>query len=224
VTRVPLVHNYFKLELPDDSRPAVALALDGGDPLIVEESALRGKIVLVGTSGDASWSSMPMWPNYLPLVQELLALAVTRSGQGEDHLVGEAIGQTVRFPSATELIVRPPRGDLERVPLVSDAQSTRWTFADTWTSGMYQAEWSTPSGQSQWFAVNVDTAESEVARIDPGELPAGFILQGEWGNLDASAGQDVKAQSGVHAGLLFVAFGLLFAESFLAWWFGRHSR
>ena len=30
----------------------------------------------MATSADASWTAMPMWPSYVPIVQELLMFAV----------------------------------------------------------------------------------------------------------------------------------------------------
>ena len=36
----------------------------------------RGRVVLVATSADTSWTAMPLWPSFVPLVQEMLACAI----------------------------------------------------------------------------------------------------------------------------------------------------
>ena len=56
-----------------------------GDPLMVTEPIRRGRVVLVATSADTSWTCMPVWPSYVPLVQEMLAWCV--SGQSQQRNV-----------------------------------------------------------------------------------------------------------------------------------------
>ena len=69
------VYQYFKLDVPENSPSKVALAFTNGDPAIVERPVGRGRAILVATSADAdpAWTVMPVWPSYLPLVQELLS-------------------------------------------------------------------------------------------------------------------------------------------------------
>ena len=62
-----------RLELPPNSTANVVLAAADGQPLVVEQSIRQGRVVLVATSADLSWSAMPLWPSYVPLVQEILA-------------------------------------------------------------------------------------------------------------------------------------------------------
>ena len=95
------VHKYFKLQIPESSAAQVAVALDNGDPLIVDERIGRGRSTLVATSADVSWTAMPMWPSYLPIVQELLALAIR--GQLQDHncIVGQPLGPCCRMRRAS---------------------------------------------------------------------------------------------------------------------------
>ncbi len=68
------VFKYYKLALPaDSSRPKTVLALANGDPLVVEQPIHRGRVVLVATSAEPSWTAMPLWPSFVPLVQEIVA-------------------------------------------------------------------------------------------------------------------------------------------------------
>ena len=67
------VLKYYKLALPENSPAKTVLALANGDPLVVEEPIRRGRVVLVATSAEPSWTAMPLWPSFVPLVQEIVA-------------------------------------------------------------------------------------------------------------------------------------------------------
>ncbi len=86
------LQTYFQLQLNQPTQAKVALATSNGDPLLVEETILRGRSILVATSADISWTAMPMWPSYVPLVQEMLLFAA--GGRLEEHnlLVGQPLG------------------------------------------------------------------------------------------------------------------------------------
>jgi hypothetical protein len=65
------VLKHFKLSIPENSKSQTVLALPNGDPLVVEGPVHRGRVIVVATSADASWSAMPLWPSFVPLVQEM---------------------------------------------------------------------------------------------------------------------------------------------------------
>ena len=67
------VLKYYKLAMPENSRAKTVLAIANGDPLVVEEPIHRGRVVLVATSAEPSWTAMPLWPSFVPLVQEIVA-------------------------------------------------------------------------------------------------------------------------------------------------------
>ena len=224
------VYKYFRLELPPKSGAKVALEFEGGAPAIVEETIGRGRSILVATEGSFSsldpitktpWTNLPAWPSYVPIVQELLALAV--SGQTGEHnvMVGQAIGDTVSV-SATQapLALRTADGRQEQLRLTVDAEGSRWAFGDTNYSGVYTASLGPPVARDKTFCVNVDTTESDLARIDPAELPKQFTTNRQ-ANLDQQAAANVSRHSGLHRGLLYCVLGLLFLETFLAWRFGH---
>ena len=72
------VFKHFRLETANDSAATTVLALANGDPLIVEQPVHHGRVVLVATSADTdtSWTAMPLWPSFVPLVQEIVAWSV----------------------------------------------------------------------------------------------------------------------------------------------------
>lgn len=66
------------------------------------------------------------------------------------------------------LALKTADGRQEQLRLTVDADGSRWSFGDTNYSGVYTATIGPPVARDETFCVNVDTAESDLARIDPG--------------------------------------------------------
>ena len=88
-------------------------------------------------------------------------------------------------------------------------------------SGIYAARVGPPPGREETFAVNVDTAESDLAQIDPEELQdevwpgVPFVHQTSWQDLGATGpGGPIRGGSRLHVGLLYAVLGLLFVRRF----------
>ena len=118
------IWNWYRLGRPESPNPgsgdeAVVMArLETGDPLIVEHRLGSGVVVQVATACDADWSTLPMQPSFLPLVQQLvttMALQVTPSRNLEtgDPLVAlfpeSSAGAPLNLtsPDGTRHTVRP---------------------------------------------------------------------------------------------------------------------
>jgi len=224
------VETHFKLILPALSKAKVALALAGGDPLIVEEPIHRGRVVLFATSADASWTAMPKLPGYLPVVREALAYAMGEQIVERNAEVGEALGATLSADAAdVPPWVQRPDGRREEARLHTGEGSIAWSYSDTSTSGVYIAQFGPPISRGDAFAVNVDPVESDLARIGPDELrhevwpEVPFIHQTTWQNLDERPPVRIARRSGLSKGLIYAVLVLLFVETFLAWRFGHHT-
>ena len=224
------VRKYFKLLLREDVPSEVALATESGDPLIVERPVGRGRVILVATSGDISWTPMPVWPSYVPIVQELLAFAVAGELAERNVLVGQALGGLLPHSGAgASLEVQLPDGRIEPLGLRAAEGTAAWTYAQTTTSGLYTVRSGPPADQSQTYAVNVDTVESDLARLTPEELReevwtgVPFEYQTSWqGPIEPSAVVTTE-RSGLAKTLLYAVLALLFTETFLARRFGYHG-
>jgi hypothetical protein len=228
------VYKYFRLALADDSKARVALAFDGGDPAIVDEAIHKGRSILIATEGSLSsvdpiskspWTTMPAWPSFVPIVQEILALAV-RGQMAEHNLeVGQTLGDSLEaLTSRAAVTVTSPGGAREAVRMTLDAQASGWSFSDTRESGVYHVELGAPLSRQEAFAVNVDTtSESDLTKVAPDELPKEFTTH-KRADLDESDSPSISRRSGLHKNLLYCVLGLLFAEVFLAWRFGHTTR
>jgi hypothetical protein len=240
------VARHFRLELPDDLRSGgveIAAALANGDPFIVTRRLGSGRVILVATDGSLAsvdpesgepWTDWPAWPSFLPLIREMLLFAAG-GGQPRQQLVGtplrgdaiEPPGQTRLQPSAGEAASPPstvrierPDGRTDVVAVENGGARGWWSYSGTELSGVYVAR----RGDGlppQPFAVNVETSESDLTRIDPSLLPPDIQVR-SIPQADSAAGAGrLMSRAGWQAPLLASAFGLLLLESLLAWLFGR---
>lgn len=227
------IYRYVRLRLPEDSQAKVALGIVDGDPLIVEEPIHRGRSILIATSADTSWTPMPMWSSYVPVVQELVSAAVSGQLGQRNTLVGTSLGGGgAAWSGDATVSLTPPSADAQDTPPVRVAVSPgdgAWSYSDTFRSGIYEARFSAPTPKRQLFAVNVDATESDLTQLDASELKTGFwegielVHQTTWKDLDERPTAEISQRSRLHRWLLYSVFGLLLVETFLARRFGHHS-
>jgi outer membrane protein assembly factor BamB len=228
------ISRYYKLDTSHSSPGTeIVAAVGGGNPLIVAAPLGLGRVVLVATDGSLSsvdpasgepWTTWPTWPSYLPVVRELLAYAVEgRSGAGQ-HLVGAALGGSVPLPLSNQstgdrLEITRPDGRNAAVSIRALAGETSWSYSDADLSGIYSLH-GQPNDERRPFAVNVDTTESDLAKADLQQLPAGITVRDTWQHAEGEAA-NILSHSDWSGHLLWAALALLFVESFMAWQFGR---
>ncbi len=226
------VWRYFQLTPHDELTAQVALAFEGGDPAIVEESILRGRSVLYATAASGAsvdrltnpptpWTAIHTWPSFPPLIQETLALAVSGRTAGRNVRVGDELeGVILNSIDDRSLTMIRPDGREERLKLRIDGDDSRWDYADVWQSGIYETRPRPPERGSQKFAVNVDTRESSLERFDAELLPSQFSQEFEVNEVEVPD-MPSSARSQLFQYVLCGLLVLLLCESLLAWHFGR---
>ncbi len=221
------VFRHYRLEVPQNVPANVVLATGDGEPLIVEESLHRGRVIVVGTAADdPQWSALPLWPTFVPLVQEMLQYAVVRQVAERTVRVGQALGDTLpaegRVPN---LVISTPRGRGEEVRIHEEGGVRAWSFTDTGTSGLYTARYGPPVTRNDLFAVNFDSRppdESDLAPLEPEELQAEvwpdipIVHQTSFQRPDLPAEIGAARPNRLARTLLYMVLGLVFAETFLA--------
>jgi hypothetical protein len=229
------VWKYVKLSLRDhaaadeQSQARVVLAFANGDPMIVEQAVGQGHVALVATSADLAWTAMPVWPSFLPLVQELLAYCVAGQSQPRNLEVGQPLCGAVPLPAAGEtVLLQRPDGGSESLRPTSAGDCAVFTCAEAAQSGIYSARLGASAGVVQLFAVNLDTAESDLTPIAPDELRSRLwpgvplTYQTHWSVPEHFASGRTAGPGPLHLELLYAAFALLLAETVLAWRLGNH--
>jgi hypothetical protein len=96
----------------------------------------------------------------------------------------------------------------------------RWTFTGVELSGLYQATYESPAAV-QVFAANLDPRESDLSRVDPETLPSQFSQSIETLADEVPAAALARPRQELFRLFLGALIVLLFAETFVAWWFGR---
>jgi hypothetical protein len=132
--------------------------------------------------------------------------------------------------SDVQLDIRPPQGDGKSVKVAAEGDYGEWSFGETDQSGLYVARFGPPVSRNDTYAVNVDTRESDLTKLEAAELRGDevwpgidFAYETNWQNLDEVPGGEISRRAGLHRWLLMGVFGLLITESLLAWQFGRRG-
>jgi hypothetical protein len=230
------VWRYYKLEVDPESQARVALRFNNSDPAIVEEPIERGRCILVATAAsDASvdsdqdppvpWTAISAWHSFPPLVHEMLAFSAAGRFEGRTVDVGQPFSAVLRTSAAdVPLEVRDPAGQRRRVRMSVDGEDSHWIHNDTYRSGVYRAVYGPPVDRSQVFAVNVNTAESDLSRVDPQMLPPELLVQTQIaGNAQTAAMLSRGNEGRMFRFALMGLLALLFGETYLAWRFGSSS-
>jgi hypothetical protein len=228
------IWKYVKLTPLPGGEVRTALAFENGDPAVLEATLGRGHVILVATDTSSTsvdpatdpptpWSALAAWPSFPPLVQQMLKSAVRGRTQLRNATVGDALRGTIPPGLAdASVVMTDPAGRGQRVPAEVNGSESRWTFTETIRSGVYTVAIGGASGDVQRYAVNLDTRESQLERLDADLLPSQF----QRGTADAAqhdARADGLSPSQSFRYVLAVVLLLLLCETFLAWFVGRSA-
>ncbi|OAI49005.1 hypothetical protein AYO44_00970 [Planctomycetaceae bacterium SCGC AG-212-F19] len=193
-------------------------------PIACERTFGQGKVLLVGTSADASWNYLVYTSEYLVLVQELLRWLIGQPDRAVNLQIGEAFEQPVLLSSQYLLLRRP---DLSKVRLAPVAQGNLWRVAYNQTDrqGIYEVDTTSEVMTRRRFVVNLVATEGDLTRLDPDGFRRELGQAGVpyWGP-DKAIRRAVEARHSIkeYAWLfLWGVLGFLAVETLLATRFGR---
>jgi len=193
----------------------------GGRSIIV---AIPASFASVDPSTGEPWTNWPLKASFQPMVQNLLLAAIGPQAADRNLLVGQPLD--ARLPAsggAAGIVLQRPDGRKESIRIANRGDDSRWSYADTWQSGLYRTEFPASNMASRLYAVNVDTAESDLAKTDASELPGQLIVLPGLAEDSQRPAAALAVRSGWESYFLFAALGLLLMETVLAWWFGARS-
>ena len=211
----------------DEQRGArVALRFRTGDPAILEAPSGRGRVVLITTSVDREWSTWAVWGHSLiPLMHETVNYLVGGRWKDRETLVGQPLQVYLGLKggnlSASHQL---PGGESKSVQPSTDGRML--VTEPTNMSGFHKVVLGPPANRTDWFAVNTDPLESDLAalRIDdlrndllPG-IESAYLT--EWEDSSLAGGETTRAIStgtGFSRMLLLAALALLLVEQLMAW-------
>lgn len=144
-----------------DSSASVPGRFDDGGAALAEKPLGNGRTLLFLSTFDLSWNDFAIREVFVPFLYECIDYLASRGSMYERaarayHLTGEA----VRLPVQARQVMLPSG---ERIPVEASRTGTK-LFTRTRQPGLYRVQ---TEGSPQTFAVNLDTRESDFARLDP---------------------------------------------------------
>lgn len=211
---------------------SVVARFDDGEmtPALMERPFGKGRVIMSAASCDLEGNDWGRDPSYVVAMLEMVQYLARSIGGDRSLLVGEPITIPID-PSAYEpkVVVRPPGFPQQReteIAAVADENGTmtaRWDH--TQQAGIYTAILTQRDGGliPRRFAVNVDSAESDLTPAAPDELRAslaGVEIAYIEGVPEAEDDND-EGRREIWPAMLIFALAVLMLEQFLAWRFGR---
>lgn len=217
---------YIKANVDQERGANIALRFRTGDPAIIDAPYGRGRVILMTTSIDREWSTWAVWGHSLiPLMHETVHYAITGRWKDRDTLVGQPLQAHVGLRATdTAATHRLPNGESKTVQPSSDGRMV--ITEPTTASGFHQVVLGPPANRTDWFAVNVDTQESDLTALRTDDMREemfpglDFTYLTEWEDETMSEGQTVRTIStgtGFSRALLLAAVALLLVEQLMAW-------
>ncbi len=217
------------MRLPGD--PAIVAAPIAGDgpgdrggwSIVV---AIPASFASIDPSSKEPWSNWPMKYSFQPVVQNLLLAAIGPQGANRNGLVGKPLESSMPAAHASSsLSLEKPDGHKDQIRIAARDDGNRWSYADTWLSGIYRADFAAAGEppKADLFAVNVDTSESDLAKISIDQLPDGLTVVSGWNGLDQRPAMDLGSRMGQQRWFLYAALGFLLLETILPFWFGYRA-
>lgn len=239
---VLLVERWLELDAAASPEAAVVARIHDaeGPPLLVTRTfGAGGEVVLLAVTADRFWSNLPSTDLFVVLVNQIHRFGARRRDLSDTNLLADGSFRLELDPGThrADVTVRALADDGDErtftageVPLAEGATprlELAVPMAELRQLGGYELELARHDGAAdvRGFARNVPTAESQLlgfadaafARVYPPELHERVAFVGDDGELGSGRGE------GELWWLLAAAMLVgLFAESLLAWRFGRH--
>ena len=221
---------YIEAQWPD-GRDDIEQVMNYGDgrPALVVAPCRRGRVAVLTTTIGPTWSNLCIKPAFLPLVHRTVSYLLRGRGARRNGHVGSELVLPLSAAGvhASATIVGPD--GQSRQATVEPAEgigAVRTT--DTGRSGVYRLQIGSPVNRAFAVAMNLDTAESDLAKLDKDTLGANL---GHWDCRYVSrwpSGGAVTVEqdrrSDLYRYLLMALLVLLVAESVLAWHFAHWEK
>lgn len=163
---------YCVLEPATTAPPAAVLArLDTGDPWLVERPYRQGRVMLAAGPLDAEGGTLPVNPDFVPLMHELVYHLADPAAAGATVRPGEPLTVPLEGgpdPSVATVPVVTPSGETRTAAVRREGQpAPRAVLEATDEPGLYR--FTLPSGEPRYAAVTPDPREADPSRLSPAD-------------------------------------------------------
>ncbi len=188
-------------------------ALDDGSPIVVEGSAGRGKVLLVTTTLDTSWNDLPLTPMFLPLVRQMLEYLGGREATSS-YTIGQAFTTPADKDSSLPAVDSPGGKRVDDTRTNSSGEQS----LDASEIGFYRLRY---RDRDEFVAVNLDTKESDLIKLNVDELiasvsPAPGDANAQPAQSSRLTSEEKEARQRLWLPLLLMALALFVAEAVIA--------
>jgi len=167
--RSVLVYKHVRMDVSAAPSARVLAKLEDGEPLLVERSVGRGRVLMLGTSAHTGWSNLPLRPVFLPLLTRLIFELSGEQPSCSDLLSGTPLVLPLEEGAEGEVEVTTGDGETFRLP----ADGEKFTFDATHAPGIYVMRLLKHSPEiSAAFSINADPGEFDPARMPAERLDA----------------------------------------------------
>ncbi|MEQ9619642.1 MAG: BatA domain-containing protein [Deltaproteobacteria bacterium] len=141
----------------------VIFSISAEEPFLISKDLGRGSVFLFTSTADASWNNFPITPVFLPVVKKFMDFSGHSNSERRNYIIGETVA----------IDISPGEGAAEIINASGDkfeVGADNPLFAKTYIPGIYTV---TEGGKTSYkFSVNIDPAESNLARITAKEIEA----------------------------------------------------
>jgi len=253
VTRLhrPIIsfYKYYHVELPEDGasggRISFAYTDTAKSPAVFDNAYGAGRVLWVTSTADLEWNDFARWPDFVVFLYEAISYLVEFGMSSSNLTAGTGFRKTypgAEYASDIQLVTPlDTTRSLERTRKVHKAMRNlpggnqfELTHEDTEVPGLYRLDLKRPNAPGadtvEYFAVNVDTAESDLKSMTAEDFQAHF-QELEYQVIDASESiQEVEDQKKRLGGreywkwVMGCVLVLLLLETILAYLFGRRAK
>ncbi len=173
------VSRWFPLESPPADCERL-LALDGGEPLLVDRARGRGRVALLATGLDGAWSDLPYRSAFVPMSRSLIAWLGGNILPPRNLLAGERLSWFPAHASATNAPGIPTPMALAATAEGPDGKPvalapSAWEGHPALVSGILvqpgaYAVREAGGKHTTWFEVGISPGESRLAPLSPADL------------------------------------------------------
>ena len=137
-----------------------------GAPFAIESHPGKGKVLLLTTSLDADWSTLPLSSFYLPFVQSSVRYLSAGTLQQRNVLLGEPIQATLDDPLDDRVTVDLPSGEQRQAAIWRYNGVGDFRFNETSEPGIYRVHTRDRGGERVLlFAVQLPRDESDLTQL-----------------------------------------------------------
>jgi len=193
-------------------------------PAIVSKKYGRGNVILIGVGANRRWSDLPIKPMFLPLLYKIVYFLASGSEEKRNIKVGDTITKLLSFKEYSLLpkIVTPEKLSMS-LDISVNAEGKSVSFSNTDVPGIYKMVFEGSVGEttSDYFAVNVDTSESDVTKVSNDFIykiapKKNFTFLNDNSDIKQTITQKRKG-IGIWKGILITTLCILTLESILAY-------